>query len=102
MNGAKSCFTVAAPELWLFVLGALFVVVTLFAPRGLAGARGTACARRPRERAARSRAPRAGEDVTAAVADATIEGRSTPDQGQDPLRRGPRPSRFDGFKALTT
>ncbi len=38
VNGAKSWFTVALPELWLFVLGALFIVVTLFMPDGLLGA----------------------------------------------------------------
>ena len=38
VNGAKSWLTGAAPELWLFVLGALFVLVTLFLPGGLAGA----------------------------------------------------------------
>jgi urea transport system permease protein len=38
VNGAKSWFTVAMPELWLYVLGALFVGVTLFLPRGLVGA----------------------------------------------------------------
>jgi urea transport system permease protein len=37
VNAAKSLFTVAAPETWLFVLGGTFVGVTLFAPRGLAG-----------------------------------------------------------------
>ncbi len=37
VNGAKSWFTVAAPESWLFVLGGMFVVVTLFAPQGIAG-----------------------------------------------------------------
>ncbi|HWA77436.1 MAG TPA: urea ABC transporter permease subunit UrtC [Polyangiaceae bacterium] len=38
VNGAKSWFTVAMPELWLYVLGALFVGVTLFLPSGLVGA----------------------------------------------------------------
>jgi urea transport system permease protein len=38
VNGAKSWFTVAAPDLWLYVLGALFVFITLFLPAGLAGA----------------------------------------------------------------
>jgi urea transport system permease protein len=38
VNGAKSWFTVAMPELWLYVLGALFVGVTLFLPQGLVGA----------------------------------------------------------------
>jgi urea transport system permease protein len=38
VNGAKSWFTVAAPDAWLYVLGALFVFITLFLPAGLAGA----------------------------------------------------------------
>jgi urea transport system permease protein len=38
VNGAKSWFTVALPELWLYVLGALFIGVTLFMPDGLVGA----------------------------------------------------------------
>jgi urea transport system permease protein len=37
VNGAKSIFTVAMPEYWLFVLGALFIVVTLFLPQGVVG-----------------------------------------------------------------
>ncbi|MFC3608708.1 urea ABC transporter permease subunit UrtC [Stutzerimonas tarimensis] len=37
VNGAKSWFTVAFPEYWLFFLGALFIVVTLFLPRGVIG-----------------------------------------------------------------
>jgi urea transport system permease protein len=32
VNGGKSWLTVAAPEYWLYVLGALFIVVTLFMP----------------------------------------------------------------------
>lgn len=35
VNGAKSWFTVAYPDLWLYFLGALFIVVTLFMPKGL-------------------------------------------------------------------
>jgi urea transport system permease protein len=38
VNGAKSWFTVAAPDLWLYVLGGLFVFITLFLPGGLASA----------------------------------------------------------------
>src|SRR5690606_19260347 len=38
VNGAKSWFTVALPELWLYVLGALFIGVTLFFPKGIWGA----------------------------------------------------------------
>jgi urea transport system permease protein len=37
VNGAKSWFTVAWPEFWLYFLGALFVLVTLFLPKGIAG-----------------------------------------------------------------
>ena len=37
VNGAKSWFTVAAPDYWLYFLGALFIVVTLFFPKGFAG-----------------------------------------------------------------
>lgn len=35
VNGGKSWLTMAAPEYWLYVLGALFIVVTLFMPGGL-------------------------------------------------------------------
>ncbi len=34
VNGAKSWFTVAAPEMWLYFLGILFILTTLFLPRG--------------------------------------------------------------------
>ena len=37
VNGAKSWLTVAAPEYWLFFLGGLFIVVTLFMPQGVVG-----------------------------------------------------------------
>src|SRR5213079_2948685 len=37
VNGAKSVFTVALPEYWLFVLGAIFILVTLFLPNGVLG-----------------------------------------------------------------
>jgi urea transport system permease protein len=37
VNLAKTWFTTVAPEFWLFGLGALFVLVTLLLPRGLAG-----------------------------------------------------------------
>jgi urea transport system permease protein len=37
VNYAKTFFTGALPELWLYALGALFVLVTLFLPRGLVG-----------------------------------------------------------------
>jgi len=37
VNGAKSFFTQAYPEYWLFFLGLLFILVTLFLPKGVAG-----------------------------------------------------------------
>jgi urea transport system permease protein len=37
VNGAKSFFTQSYPEYWLFFLGLLFIVVTLFLPRGIVG-----------------------------------------------------------------
>ena len=37
VNGAKSWFTQAFPEFWLYFLGALFIAVTLFLPRGIMG-----------------------------------------------------------------
>ena len=37
VNFGKSWFTKAFPEYWLFALGLLFILVTLFLPRGLAG-----------------------------------------------------------------
>ncbi len=37
VNFAKSYFTAAIPEIWLYALGALFVLVTLFMPKGIAG-----------------------------------------------------------------
>ncbi|MEW5879976.1 MAG: urea ABC transporter permease subunit UrtC [Pseudomonadota bacterium] len=35
VNGAKTWFTVAWPEFWLYFLGLLFILVTLLLPRGL-------------------------------------------------------------------
>jgi urea transport system permease protein len=37
VNGAKSYFTAAMPEAWLFILGGLFIAVTLFLPGGIVG-----------------------------------------------------------------
>ena len=37
VNYAKTWFTGAFPEVWLFALGALFVLVTLFLPKGIVG-----------------------------------------------------------------
>ncbi len=37
VNVVKTWATSAYPDLWLFILGAMFIVVTLFLPRGLLG-----------------------------------------------------------------
>jgi urea transport system permease protein len=37
VNYAKTVFTGALPEFWLYALGALFVLVTLFLPQGVTG-----------------------------------------------------------------
>jgi urea transport system permease protein len=37
INYAKSYFTVELPDVWLFALGGLFVLVTLFLPKGVVG-----------------------------------------------------------------
>jgi urea transport system permease protein len=37
VNYAKTYFTAALPEVWLYALGALFVLVTVFLPQGLVG-----------------------------------------------------------------
>lgn len=37
VNGGKSVFTQHFPEFWLYVLGAMFIAVTLFLPQGIVG-----------------------------------------------------------------
>ena len=37
VNYGKTVFTSSFPDFWLFVLGALFVLVTIFMPRGIVG-----------------------------------------------------------------
>jgi len=70
VNLAKSWFTKAMPELWLFFLGFLFVGVTLFLPHGIVGLLRT-LRRRPGARPTAAAAPAAGpsgdaaEEVTA-------------------------------------
>ncbi len=41
VNYAKTYFTTALPSMWLYALGTLFVVVTVFLPRGVVGAIGS-------------------------------------------------------------
>jgi urea transport system permease protein len=37
INGGKSWLTAAFPSVWLYALGGLFVIVTLFLPKGIVG-----------------------------------------------------------------
>jgi urea transport system permease protein len=53
VNFAKTWFTGALPELWLFALGLLFILVTIFLPKGILGTAGEIIARlRPKPPAA--------------------------------------------------
>ena len=52
VNLGKTIFTGLLPELWLYALGALFILTTLFLPRGLMGLRWGSLARGRRARAA--------------------------------------------------
>ena len=54
VNAAKSWFTGAMPEVWLFALGGLFVLTTLLVPKGIVGTLSALFA----ERRAKSRAQR--------------------------------------------
>ncbi|ARP93928.1 urea ABC transporter permease subunit UrtC [Bordetella genomosp. 13] len=49
VNGLKTWFTSVAPEFWLYALGLIFVLVTLFLPQGIVGL-ARRCAERLRER----------------------------------------------------
>ena len=61
VNGAKTLLTGWFPELWTFALGALFVLVTLWLPRGvLGGLDALAGLRRDPRRPLRGRARRIG------------------------------------------
>ena len=48
VNGGKTWFTAAFPEFWLFVLGGLFVFVTIFLPKGIVGTIPQLLKRKPR------------------------------------------------------
>ena len=52
VNAGKSYFTAAFPDMWILVLGGLFVCVTLFLPKGIVGTLADWSAKRPRRSAA--------------------------------------------------
>jgi urea transport system permease protein len=70
VNGAKSWFTVAYPELWLYFLGILFILTTLFLPNGVV--RLSSLVRRIRGRRA---GLSTGEQTPSATAVQTIAGK---------------------------
>jgi urea transport system permease protein len=59
VNGAKTMFTAYFAEYWLFLLGAMFVLVTLYLPDGVVG-----LWRRLRSRRATNEKSEAGADET--------------------------------------
>ena len=91
VNGGKSLFTQAFPEYWLFVLGALFIVVTLFMPDGVVGVfkRFKRTKRAADEAAATGIAPRTASTRTASHADSATASASmiaTPGASEQPAR----------------
>ena len=70
-NFGKTYFTGAFPELWLFALGGLFVVVTIFLPRGIVGPLVGVLNGRSRNRR-RSARLAAGGDTSGAAAAAPV------------------------------
>ncbi len=88
VNYAKTYLTGAFPEVWLYALGALFVLVTLFLPRGIVGLM-----------------PARGKDKGTPNADAPLE-ESSGRAGGEMMARNKRlyledlTVSFDGFKAL--
>jgi urea transport system permease protein len=84
VNAAKSWFTGALPEFWLFALGGLFVLVTLFLPKGIVGLWDQwRSARQARE--ARHDAAAAAPDASVAVVRVTPKpGEWKPDAAAEP------------------
>jgi urea transport system permease protein len=74
VNGAKSWFTQAFPEYWLFFLGLLFVLVTLFLPRGVIALFDRI---RPRARGADEGAPASAPSPTSGAASAPVAAGTT-------------------------
>jgi len=73
VNWGKTFFTGALPEYWLFALGGLFVLVTLFLPQGIMGVIDRLTARQrpppPAERPIAAGRPVAPEEQTRGVAE---------------------------------
>lgn len=77
VNMGKSYFTGALPEYWLFALGALFVFVTLFLPKGIVGLWA--------QLRGQKRVPTGGQSAPTPAASADVE------RGEDPASFGETP-----------
>jgi len=69
VNAGKTFFTGAFPEVWLFALGALFVLVTLFLPKGIVGTWQQFMARRKEYSAAATKEKSRVANISAAIAE---------------------------------
>ncbi len=99
VNGLKSWLTTTFPEIWLYALGLVFVLVTLFLPQGIVGLfRKLVRAKKPRPRRSRPtrrRAPAAEPPSALPATDASDARRWCRDEHRrDRLSResGPRPT----------
>jgi urea transport system permease protein len=70
VNAGKTLFTGLWPDYWLFALGALFVFVTLFLPKGIAGSIRDLLARKPPRRGDNTEAEEDGTSDTPLIASA--------------------------------
>ena len=106
VNGAKSFFTGAAPEIWLFFLGALFIVCTLFLPQGIVG-----FAAQMRDGSPGKRHPHQRRSAMLRASTAPDTAELEPPVEATPIRTARQPAgsilyldgvsvSFDGFKAL--
>ncbi|WP_436639342.1 urea ABC transporter permease subunit UrtC [Microbaculum sp. FT89] len=75
VNYAKTYFTGALPDLWLFALGGLFVAVTLFLPKGIVGAVVQAMTYRRAAAPSAADLREASEDAEAGVDTDTLAGK---------------------------
>jgi ABC-type multidrug transport system fused ATPase/permease subunit len=96
VNYLKTWFTGTVPELWLFGLGGLFIIVTLFLPKGVIGVLG----RRPRGDTASDGLAAAPMGGDGAEAGGMMHSHARPERHDTILYLDGVSVSFDGFKAL--